>query len=91
MTDDQVNRIVEHLCQHLHVAIRLKGTQPEVRPPNLKDLDLNPASVKTVLLTGLPLGGRHSGREDRGKRRATLVVTKAQGPKPRAFCSRSAD
>ena len=28
MTDDQVNRIVEHLCQHLHVAIRLKGTQP---------------------------------------------------------------
>jgi hypothetical protein len=40
MTDDQVNRIVEHLCQHLHVAIRLKGTQPTVRPPNLKDLGL---------------------------------------------------
>jgi len=57
MTDDQVNRIVEHLCQHLHVAIRLKGTQPEVRPPNLKDLDLNPASVKTVLLTGLHWAG----------------------------------
>jgi hypothetical protein len=53
MTDDQVNRIVEHLCQHLHVTIRLKGAQPEVFPPNTKDLGFDPASVKTVLLTGL--------------------------------------
>ena len=57
MTDDQVNRIVEHLCQHLHVAIRLKGTQPAVRPPNLKDLGLDPASAKTVLLAGLHWAG----------------------------------
>jgi hypothetical protein len=53
MTDDQVNRVVEHLCQQLHVTIRLKGAQPEVFPPNIKDLRFDPASVRTVLLTGL--------------------------------------
>ena len=57
MTDDQVNRIVEHLCQQLHVGIRLKGAQPEVRPPNLKDLVFDPASVRAVLLTGLHSAG----------------------------------
>jgi hypothetical protein len=36
MTDDQVNRIVEHLCEQLHVTIRLKGAQSEVFPPNVK-------------------------------------------------------
>ena len=57
MTDDQVNRIIEHLCDQLHVAIRLKGTQPEVFPPNVKDLGFDPASVRTVLLTGLHAAG----------------------------------
>ena len=57
MTNDQVNRIVEHLCQHLHVATRLKGTPPEVRPPNLKDLGFDPVSARTVLLTGLHWAG----------------------------------
>jgi hypothetical protein len=57
MTDDQVKRIVEHLCQHLHVAVRLKGTQPEIHPPNLKDLGFDPASVRAVLLTGLHWAG----------------------------------
>jgi len=55
MTDDQVNRIVEHLCHQLHVTIRLKGAQPETFPPNIKELGFDPASVKTVLLTGLNL------------------------------------
>ena len=57
MTDDQVNRIVEHLCQQLHVAVRLKGAEPELHPPNLKDLRFDPASVRTVLLTGLHWAG----------------------------------
>ena len=57
MTDDQVNRIVEHLCQHLHVTVRLKGTQPEIHPPNLKDLGFDPASVRAILLTGLHWAG----------------------------------
>jgi hypothetical protein len=57
MTDGQVNRIVEHLCQQLHVAIRLKGAQPEIHPPNLKDLGFDPGSVRTVLLTGLHWAG----------------------------------
>ncbi len=57
MTDDQVNRIVEHLCRHLHVAVRLKGTQSAVRPPNLKDLGFDPVAAKAVLLTGLHWAG----------------------------------
>ena len=57
MTDGQVNRIVEHLCQQLHVAIRLKGAQPEIHPPNLTDLGFDPGSARTVLLTGLHWGG----------------------------------
>ena len=57
MTGDQVNRVVEHLCQHLHVTIQLKGAQPEVRPANLKDLGFDPVSVRTVLLTGLHWAG----------------------------------
>jgi hypothetical protein len=42
MTEEQVNRIVDHLCQQLHVALRLKGTQSEVFPPNIKDLGFDP-------------------------------------------------
>jgi hypothetical protein len=55
MTDDQVNRIVEHLCQQLHLAIRLKGS--EAHPPNAKDIGFDPASVNTILRTGLKLAG----------------------------------
>jgi hypothetical protein len=57
MTDDQVNRIVEHLCQQLHVAIRLKGAQSEVHPPNLRDLGFDPVSVRTVLVTSMHWAG----------------------------------
>ena len=57
MTEEQVNRIVDHLCQQLHVAIRLKGTQSEVFPANIKDLGFDPASVRTALLTGFRLAG----------------------------------
>jgi hypothetical protein len=39
-----------------HAAIRLKGTQSEVFPPN-KDLGFDPASVRTALLTGFRLAG----------------------------------
>ena len=55
MTDDQVNRVVQHLCQQLHLAIRLKGI--EAHPPNAKDIGFDPASVNTVLRTGLKLVG----------------------------------
>ena len=55
MTDEQVNRIVEHLCEQLHVTIRLEGS--EALPPNNKELGFDPSSVRTVLLTGLNLAG----------------------------------
>ena len=34
MTDDQVNLVVQHLCEQLHLALRLKGS--EAHPPNAK-------------------------------------------------------
>jgi hypothetical protein len=53
MTEEQVNRTVRHLCEQLHVAVRLKGT--EALPPNARDIGFDTASVKTVLLSGLRL------------------------------------
>ena len=55
MTDDQVNLVVQHLCEQLHLALRLKGS--EAHPPNAKDIGFDPASVRTVLLTGLRSAG----------------------------------
>jgi hypothetical protein len=55
MTDDQVSRIVQHLCEQLHVTIRLKGS--EAHPPNAKDIGFDLASVNAVLRTGLRLAG----------------------------------
>ena len=55
MTEEQVNRAVQHLCEQLHVAVRLKGT--EALPPNARDIGFDTASVKTVLLSGLRLAG----------------------------------
>jgi hypothetical protein len=55
MTDDQANLVVQHLCEHLHLAFRLKGS--EAHPPNAKDIGFDPAAVRTVLLTGLRSAG----------------------------------
>ena len=55
MTDDQVTLVVQHLCEHLHLALRLKDS--EAHPPNAKDIGFDPASVRTVLLTGLRSAG----------------------------------
>ncbi len=44
MTDDQVNLVVHHLCEQLHLALRLKDS--EAHPPNAKDIGFDPASVK---------------------------------------------
>jgi len=55
MTDDQVNRIVQHLCQQLHLTIRLKGSA--AHPPNAKDIGFDSASVNTVLRASLRLAG----------------------------------
>jgi hypothetical protein len=55
MTEEQANRVVEHLCQQLHLAIRLKGS--EAHPPNAKEIGFDCASVNTVLRTGFKLAG----------------------------------
>ena len=44
MTDDQVNLVVQHLCEQLHLALRLKDS--EAHPPNAKDIGFDPASVE---------------------------------------------
>ena len=54
MTDDQVNLVVQHLCEQLHLALRLKDS--EAHPPN-EDIVFGLASVRTVLLTGLRSAG----------------------------------
>ncbi|QHO72079.1 hypothetical protein ACH79_05070 [Bradyrhizobium sp. CCBAU 051011] len=53
MTDGQVNLAVQHLCEQLHLALRLKGS--EAHPPNATDIGFDPASVRTVLLTGFTI------------------------------------
>ena len=65
MTDDQVNLIVLHLCEQLRLALRLKGS--EAHPPNAKDIGFDPASVRTVLLTGLRSAGVTTHHEAVGK------------------------
>ena len=65
MTDDQVNLVVQHLCEQLHLALRLKGS--EAHPPNAKDIGFDPASVRTVLLTGLRSAGVTTHHEAVGK------------------------
>ncbi|MHC2621102.1 hypothetical protein ACVIW2_003134 [Bradyrhizobium huanghuaihaiense] len=55
MTDDQVNLVVRHLCEQLHLALRLKDS--EAHPPNAKDIGFDTASVRTVFLTGLRSAG----------------------------------
>jgi hypothetical protein len=55
MTEQQVTRIVEHLCEQLPLAIRLKGIK--ARPLNADDLGFDSATVRTVLLTSLHLAG----------------------------------
>ena len=65
MTDDQVNLVVRHLCEQLHLALRLKGS--EAHPPNAKDIGFDPVSVRTVLLTGLRSAGVTTQHEAVGK------------------------
>jgi len=55
MTDDQVNLVVKHLCEQLHLALRLKNSA--AHPPNAKEIGFDPASVSSVLLTGLRSAG----------------------------------
>jgi hypothetical protein len=58
MTNEQVDRAVQHLCKQLHVAIRLKGT--EGLPPSARDLGFDAAAVRNVLLSGLRLASVRS-------------------------------
>ena len=40
MTDEQLKHVVEHLCEHLHLAIRLK---------DLRLIRLTPRSLDSIL------------------------------------------
>ena len=65
MTEEQVNRIVEHLGEHLHLAIRLKGS--EAHPPNARALGFDTVSVRAVLLTALKSAGIEINRGEESK------------------------
>ena len=83
MTDDQVNLVVQHLCEQLHLALRLKGS--EAHPANAKDIGFDPASVRTVLLTGLRSAGVTIHHEAAGRaksRRGPKRKTRDRSPAP---------
>src|SRR5688572_19680567 len=83
MTDDQVNLVVQHLCEQLHLALRLKDS--EAHPPNAKDIGFDPASVRTVLLTGLRSAGVTIHHEAAGaSEEPPWSSTQNAGQKPRA-------
>jgi hypothetical protein len=77
MTDEQVNRIVQHLCEQLHVAVRLKGTG--VFPSNAKDLGFDAPTVKTILLSGVRSAGDHNSTGTRDWRGAAVVLSEKRG------------
>jgi hypothetical protein len=83
MSDDQVNLVVQHLCEQLHLALRLKDS--EAHPPNAKDIGFDPASVRTVLLTGLRSAGVTIHHEAAGRaksRRGPKRKTRDRSPAP---------
>jgi hypothetical protein len=71
MTEEQVDRVVETLCEQLQAAIRLKGTQPE--PPRPTGLGIRSRRIAissgsfslkrepecTSESTGTAVAGRH--------------------------------
>ena len=88
MSDDQVNLVVQHLCEQLHLALRLKDS--EAHPPNAKDIGFDPASVRTVLLTGSRLAGvtiHHEAAAGRAKSRRGPVNAKRGTEAPRQCLS----
>ena len=40
MTDDQVNRVVQHLCEQMHLALRLKDSEAHPQTPRILGLIL---------------------------------------------------
>jgi hypothetical protein len=71
MTDEQVNRIVEHLCQHLNLAMRLKGTEA------------HPCLCKDSFADRLAIGRRDSPpRSRRGERRTAVVLKRGTVASP---------
>jgi hypothetical protein len=46
MTEEQVNHVVEIVCERLPAAIPWQGTEPGVPTPNVKDLGCDPAPHK---------------------------------------------
>jgi hypothetical protein len=56
MTDDQVNLIVQHLCRHLNLAMRLKGT--EAHPAEAKDIGFDPRFCKDRIANRIAFGRR---------------------------------
>jgi hypothetical protein len=58
MTDEQVNRTVEHLREQLHLAIRLKGT--EAFPAKCQGSRVRWGCGQNRIAYRLKIGGRHN-------------------------------
>ena len=77
MTDDQVNLVVQHLCEQLHLALRLKGS--EAHPPN-EGYWIRSCLCKNCIADRVAFGGCHDPpRGSRGERRAAVVLNAKRG------------
>ena len=84
MTDDQVNLVVQHLCEQLHLALRLKGS--EAHPPN-EGYWIRSCLCKNCIADRLAFGGCHDPpRGSRGERRAAVVLNAKRGTEAPRQC-----
>ena len=84
MTDYQVNLVVQHLCEQLHLALRLKGS--EAHPPNAKDFGFDSAS-KNCIADRVAFGGCYDPpRGSRGERGAAVALNAKRGTEAPRQC-----
>jgi hypothetical protein len=84
MTDDQVNLVVQHLCEQLHLALRLKGS--EAHPPR-QGYWIRSCLCKNCIAHQLAFGGCHDRpRGSRGERRAAVVLNAKRGSEAPRQC-----
>ena len=85
MTDDQVNRVVQHLCEQLHLALRLKGS--EAHPPNAKDIGFRTRLCENCIADRVAFGGCHDPqRGSRCEQRAASVLKAKRGTEAPRQC-----
>src|SRR6478672_1145556 len=85
MTDDQVNLVVQHLCEQLHLALRLKGQRGT--STKRQRYWIRSCLCKNCIADRLAFGGCHDPpRGSRGERRAAVVLNAKRGTEAPRQC-----